>query len=123
MRVQGIGLEHHGDIAVFWGNVVDHLIADQDAAFGDIFQSGQAAQRSGLTTAGRPYQNQKFFVFDLDVKIVDGDDITKTLVDVVKSNTSHWFSPFTVYGNIVTLIIVHSISKCNHIEAEISRTG
>ena len=31
VRVEGVGLEHHGDVAVLGGHVIDHLVADQDA--------------------------------------------------------------------------------------------
>ena len=45
MRIQGVVLEHHGDIALRRFEAVDHLSADDDFALGDAFQSGDHAQQ------------------------------------------------------------------------------
>ena len=45
MRIERVRLENHRDIAVFRRNVVDDAVANQDLAFADFFQTGQATQR------------------------------------------------------------------------------
>ena len=51
MRVKSVGLEHHGDVAVFGGNIVHHLVTNQDLPVGNFFQPGQTAQGGGLAAA------------------------------------------------------------------------
>jgi hypothetical protein len=89
MRVQRVGLEHHGDIPIFRGDIVYNMVANLDLPVTDFFQPGQAALVSCLAAPRRTYQNQELFVCNLDVQIVHRDHITKSLVDMVKRNTSH----------------------------------
>ena len=51
VRVEGVALEDHGDVAVLWSDVVDHLVADQQGAVGDVFEARDHAQRGGLAAA------------------------------------------------------------------------
>ena len=45
VRVQGVVLEHHGDVPVFGLKVVDHFAVDLDCAAGDLFKACYHAQR------------------------------------------------------------------------------
>jgi len=49
--VQGVVLEHHSDVAVFGGNVVDEAVADVDVARSGFLQPCDAAKDGGLPTA------------------------------------------------------------------------
>ena len=48
VRVEGIVLEHHGDVAVFGRDVVHHAPADGDGAGRDLLQARYHAQRGRL---------------------------------------------------------------------------
>jgi len=51
MRVQRVGLEHHRDVSIFRGEIVDALSSDADLAFGDVFQPGDHPQQRRLAAA------------------------------------------------------------------------
>jgi hypothetical protein len=51
VRVEGVVLEDHGDVAVLGREGVHDLAADPDEAVGDRLQAGNHAQRRGLATA------------------------------------------------------------------------
>src|SRR5215203_4442101 len=53
VRVQGIGLEHHGDVAVLGGQGVDHPVADLHGARSNVLQAGDHAQGGALAAARR----------------------------------------------------------------------
>ena len=72
--IQSIVLEDHGDVTVLGGHVVDQTAADVQLAFGNLFQTGDHTQGSGLTAAGRTDQNDKFLVLDLQVELLDCHD-------------------------------------------------
>jgi hypothetical protein len=52
VRVEGVILEDHGDVAVLGGDVVDALVADVDVAFGDFLEAGDHAEGGGFAAAG-----------------------------------------------------------------------
>ena len=65
MRVQGVVLEDHGDIAILGWHVGDVAVADQDTAGVDFFEPGKHAKGGGLTAAGWANEDQEFAVGDL----------------------------------------------------------
>ena len=67
MGVQSVVLEHHGDVAVLRGNVVDQALADVHFALGDFFQTGDHTQGGGLAAAGRPQDGVEFSLFHFGV--------------------------------------------------------
>ena len=71
VRVQGVVLEDHRDVAVFRRDVGDIAVADEDAARVDLFEAGQHAQRRGLSAAGGADENQELAIGDLEVQLVD----------------------------------------------------
>ena len=75
MRVQSVVLEHHCDVAVLRGNVVDQTVTDVHLAAGDLLQTGDHAQGGGLTAAGRTDENDKFLVGDLKAEIGNSNNI------------------------------------------------
>src|SRR5262249_38949487 len=51
VRVEGIILEHHGDITVFWGYIVHQALTDIDLSCRDVLQPCDHAQRRCLATS------------------------------------------------------------------------
>ena len=69
--VQGVVLEHHGDIAVLGGDIIGEGVADVQLALADLFQAGDHPQGGGLTAARRPYQDDELLVLDLQIEVGD----------------------------------------------------
>jgi hypothetical protein len=92
--VQGVILEHHGDVAVLGGHVVDHPAADADLALGDVLQPGHHPQRCGLAGARRADQDHEAVVGDVQGQIVDGRRCARVdLGDVVQFDARHLGTP------------------------------
>ena len=70
--IQGVALEHHGDVPVLGLHVVHPLAADEQVALGDVLQAGDHPQGGGLAAAGGAYQYDELLVRDLQVEVVDG---------------------------------------------------
>ncbi len=67
MRIQRIVLEHHRDVAVARGDLVDGAGIDQDFAVGNVLQAGQHAQRGRLAAAGGPDQHDELAIADGEI--------------------------------------------------------
>ena len=73
MRPDGIGLEHHSDIAVIQRDVlagrgIEHLVsADQDAPRIGRFQAGNGAQRGRLAATRRAQQREQLALDDMEI--------------------------------------------------------
>src|SRR3546814_2429566 len=48
VRIQGIALKHHGDVAIFGWNVLNFFITDQDTPTRNVLKPCKHAQRGGL---------------------------------------------------------------------------
>ena len=70
VRVERVGLEHHGDAALGRRQSVDALAADADLAGGDVLEPGDQAQQRGLAAAGRPDEDDELAVGDVEVDAV-----------------------------------------------------
>ncbi len=84
VRVERVGLEDHGDVAVFGQDVVDAILADIDIARGYLFEARDHAHGRGLAAAGGAEQHQKLLVDDLEVEVGHGDEAAEFLDDVVE---------------------------------------
>jgi len=51
VRVQGVVLKHHGDVALGRLQVVDECAVDQNLAVGDGFQTGHHAHQCGFAAS------------------------------------------------------------------------
>ncbi len=89
VRVERVALEHHGDIAILGGHIVDDAVADADLAVGDLLQAGQHAEAGALATARGADEDDEFLIGNFDVQIVDGDDIAITLEDMFEGDAGH----------------------------------
>ncbi len=90
MRIEGVVLEHHGNVAVARRYGVDKPVADIDLARGDLFESGQHSQGSRLAASRGSHEDSQLTVVDREIQIVD--DVIATverLADVLESNAGH----------------------------------
>ena len=71
VRVEGVALEHHRDVAVLGDDVVHDPVADPQLPLADGLQAGHTAQGGGLPATGRTNQDQELAVIDLQVEVVD----------------------------------------------------
>ena len=72
MRIQRVILKYHRDITILRRDVVDDAIPDPDFSLGNLFESGDHAQRGGFSTAGGADQNHKFPVLDFEIDVFYG---------------------------------------------------
>ena len=70
MRIERVVLEHHRDIAVLRGNVVDDRAIDGDLAAGDLFKTGDHSQCRRFSAARRAYEAHEFLVFNFDIGVI-----------------------------------------------------
>ncbi len=84
MRIEGVILENHRNIAVFRVDVIDHLLTDENFSLAHIFQTCDHAQAGTLATAGRADQYEKLLIHDIKIDILDNLNVTEALVDMLK---------------------------------------
>jgi hypothetical protein len=90
VRVERVGLEHHGDVAVLGGEGVDHPVADAHGAAADVLQPGDHAQGGALAAARRPYQDEELAVGNVEVQVLDRmEAVVVLLVDLVEDDLGH----------------------------------
>ena len=90
MGIQSVVLENHGDVAILGSDVIDQLVANEQFAFGNFFQTGDHAQGGGLTAARGADQNDEFLVLDVQAEIANGRDAAGiNLVNVLQRYACH----------------------------------
>ncbi len=89
VRVEGIILKDHGDVAVFGLHVVDLPVADENLAGCHRLEAGDHAQRRGLAAAGRPHQHGELPVVDLDAQAVDRGHGLEFFDHIFKDDVRH----------------------------------
>ena len=87
--IEGVGLEHHGDVPVLGGDVVDQPVADEDVPGGDLLQARHHAQGGGLAAARGAHQDQELLVLDLDGQVVHRGDVAELLGHMVERYVGH----------------------------------
>ena len=88
--VQGVGLEHHGDVPVLRLQTGDVVSADEQVAVGDRFEPGDHPQGGRLAAAGRPDEHQELAVVHLEIQVVHGvEAVLVDLVDLVERDRCH----------------------------------
>ena len=95
MRVERVGLEHHGDAAIRGRHRVHRLAADQQLAGGDLLQPGDHAQQGGLAAAGRADEDDQLAVLDGERDVADGLDPAEGFGDVLEFYGSQLLNPST----------------------------
>ncbi len=69
MRIERVGLEHHGDLALGRRERVDEPVADIDVARGRRVEPGDHPEKRRLAAAGRADQHQEFAVLDDEIDV------------------------------------------------------
>ena len=87
--VERVALEDHRDVAIFRRDVVDDAIADPERAVADLLETGDHPEAGRLAAPGRSDQDHELAVPDLEVEVVDGDNVTVFLGDVVEGDCRH----------------------------------
>ena len=89
VRVEGVVLEHHRNVAILGFLAGDVLVADEDAAAGDFLKPGDAAQGRGLAAAGRPDHDHEGAVRDFDVDALQYLIFIESLFYVLELDACH----------------------------------
>jgi hypothetical protein len=94
VRVEGVVLEDHGDIAFTGWEFADVGVADKDAAGGEALKAGDHAQGAGLTATGGPEEDDERFVGNFEGEVEDGGDLLAAaaavdLGDVLECDAGH----------------------------------
>jgi hypothetical protein len=89
MRVERIGLKHHGDVALLGRDPIDHPRADADFARRDLLQPGDHAQQCRFAASGGADQYGERSVRDLDGNPVQDARLPKRLYDVFNRQRRH----------------------------------
>src|SRR5690606_5960167 len=89
MRVERIGLEHHGQPALCRRHIVHPLAVDLDVAAGDLFQAGDHPQQCRFSAAGGADENDEFSIADVEIDIVQHVDDAEGFSDVGKLYLTH----------------------------------
>ena len=79
VRVEGVALEHHRDVAVLGLESGHVAIADQDATRRRLFQAGKDPKRRRLPAARGAEEGQERAVGDVQVEVGDGIHPTERL--------------------------------------------
>jgi hypothetical protein len=93
VRVQGVALEDHGDVAVLRGDVVDDAIADLEGPVGDLLEARDHSQARGLPAARGPNQDHELAIVDAEVEVLDGGEVAVALPDVLERHGGHARTP------------------------------
>ena len=88
VRIQRVALEHHRDVAVARGDLVDDLAADPQLAGRDVLEPRDHVQRGRLPATGRPDEDHELAVGDLQVEVLDGRVAVRVLLDDVSRTMS-----------------------------------
>jgi hypothetical protein len=89
VRIERVVLEHHGDVALFRMDVVDHPVTDRDRTAGDVFKPGDHAQKGGLPAAGGADQDDELAVGNGNTHTLDDLSRAKGFPHVADVNRRH----------------------------------
>jgi hypothetical protein len=88
-RIERVGLEHHGDVAVLGRYGVDHPVADLDSAAVWLLQPGDHVQQRGLAAARRAQQHGELAVLDREVDALQHLGVAEALVQTPDAERRH----------------------------------
>jgi hypothetical protein len=86
LRIKGVGLEYHGNVAVLRSHTVDDAVAKTNCAAIDTFQSGYYAQQSGLAAAGRTEKRHEPSARKGESDVIENAHPAEGLVDAVEGD-------------------------------------
>ena len=93
MRIERIGLEHHGDAAVGRVDGGDVAAADRDGAAAGLLEAGDQAQQGRFSAARRADEHDELAIGDRQVDAMDDMDIAEGFADALEFQTCHACSP------------------------------
>ena len=68
VRIEGVILKNHRDVAVLGLQVVDDAAVDRDRAGGDVLEAGDHPQQSRLAATRRTDEHEELFVKNLEAQ-------------------------------------------------------
>ena len=86
VREEGVGLEHHGDVAVGGRQVGDVALADVDAAGCRQLQSGDHPERRRLAATGGAEEGDEVALLDGEADLLDRHGLAEGLGDLVEAD-------------------------------------
>ncbi len=92
MRIERVGLEHHGDLALGRRHVVDLAPADGDLAGRDPLQPGDQAQKRRFPATRRPDKDDELAILHVEIDVVEDLRRPEGLVDAVERHIGHYFT-------------------------------
>jgi ABC-type uncharacterized transport system YnjBCD ATPase subunit len=112
MRVERIGLEHHGDVAVLGGDVVDDPAVDPDRARGDRLEPGDHPQHRGFAAARGAEQHHELAIGDGERDRLDGRHraVRIGLAEPVDGEARHARSRYRTAPAVMPRIMVSEVS-------------
>ena len=89
VRVERVGLEDHGDIAVAGIDMGHVAPADEDGALARFLEPGDQAQRRRLAAARGTEQREELARRDVEVDAFHGDDAARETLDEAPEGDGH----------------------------------
>ncbi len=89
VRVERIGLEHHGQVALGRADIGDVAPVQFDPPAADLLEPGDQAQQGGLATAGGADEDDEFAVADVQVDALDDLVAVEAFLQVVDLQVCH----------------------------------
>ncbi len=90
VRIEGVGLEDHRNVAVGRRRPGHFLAADDDLAAVGMIEAGEDAQQRTLAAAGRADQRDEFARLDLEADALEDGVVTEGFGDAGKGERAHW---------------------------------
>jgi hypothetical protein len=104
VREQRVGLEHHVHRPLVGRHALHVLAVDEDAPVGRHLEPGEHAQECRLAAARAAQQAEDFAAVDVQRNIVDRDELSELLRDVVDAYVG--LGPRILPGSLVRLLVV-----------------
>jgi hypothetical protein len=89
VRVQGVVLKNHRDVAVLRRDFIHDALADRKPARRDRLESGDHAQRGALPASGRPNEHDELAVRDIQIDAVHSHVAVSALVHLAHAFQRH----------------------------------
>ena len=89
MRIERVGLEHHGDAALGRREVVHPLAADEEIARRDVLEPGDEAQQGRFSAAGGADEDDELAVANVEIDAVDDLHPAEGFLHVLEDDISH----------------------------------
>ena len=86
VREDGVALEHHAEIALIDGYIVDHLVVKRNGAGLNGVKTGDHAEKRCFAAAARPKQREQLAGTDVDGQVADDDVVLIRLFNMVNMN-------------------------------------